>query len=215
MELRFLSAGVEDMVDPDGGKISLALTQLPESSSGGYASAVLVHDNGKDFLQYVAKGAHERNCLIQYCEYREDGAEFRQYFTPKRTIEQVIKLFQRYASGDPEWKGKIAWMPLKSTRTPPQAGLVVILAALGISFGAGGWVALQDGHIVSPIICFVLGLCLITSFLWIRPTNGGAPGVFGFSGSGSSMFGDRIRSPVTASTACTTLPGLGIYITPL
>ena len=118
MELRFLSSDEEDLVDPDEDKIRIALTRLPEFSDGAPARAVLVHDNDKDFIQYVAKtkGSKVRNCHVQYCEYLEDGAEFSQHFSEKRTIDQVIKLFQRYAAGDPN-RNIIAATRLSLTRS--------------------------------------------------------------------------------------------------
>ena len=55
MELKLLSSDEEDLVDPDEEKIRIALTRLPELSDGVPARAVLVHGNGKDFIQYFAK----------------------------------------------------------------------------------------------------------------------------------------------------------------
>ena len=56
----------------------------------------------------------------------------------KKTIEQVIKLFQRYAAGDPKWHGEVDWKPFKP-KWPLYRGLrnhrqVNILATL-FTFG--------------------------------------------------------------------------------
>lgn len=53
MELRLLSADGPDRVDPDGDTIREVLTKLPELSGDKPSRAVLVHDNGKDFIQFL------------------------------------------------------------------------------------------------------------------------------------------------------------------
>ena len=133
MKLMLLSADEEDLVDPDEDKIRTALTRLPEFSDGVPARAVLVHDNGKDFIQYVAKtkGGKVRNCHIQYCEHLGDGAGFRQYSAENKTIEQVIKLFQMYAAGDPKWQGRIGWEPMEYKLEWQVVVFGLVLALLG------------------------------------------------------------------------------------
>ena len=133
MRLMLLSADKEDLVDLDGDKIRIALTRLPEFSDGVPARAVLVHDNGKDFIQYVAKTKGEKvhNCHIQYCEHLGDGAGFRQYSAENKTIEQVIKLFQMYAAGDPKWQGRIGWEPMEYKLEWQVVVFGLVLALLG------------------------------------------------------------------------------------
>ena len=78
MELRLLSADVDDLVDPDVDTIRGVLTKLPELSGDKPPRAVLVHDNGKDFIQFFAvfgkeitTGRPTESCHLQYCEHHE------------------------------------------------------------------------------------------------------------------------------------------------
>ena len=188
MELRLLSADEEDLVDPDEDKIRTALTRLPEFSDGAPARAVLVHDNGKDFIQYVAKtkGGQVRNCHVQYCEYLEDGTEFSQYFSEKRTIDQVIKLFQRYAAGDPKWQGRLAWKPFVPSRTFGQMMLMTVLISIGLTSALVGLVA--PGALLQDLSLILLCIALfgISSFVWIKPARAGVPWA---AAAGSSLYG--------------------------
>ena len=188
MELRFLSSDEEDLVDPDEDKIEMGLTRLPDFSDGAPARAVLIHDNGKDFIQYVAKtkGGPVRNCHVQYCEYLEDGVEFRQYFTEKKTIEQVIKLFQRYAAGDPKWQGRIGWEPYEPKRTYGQMMGLIALISIGILFcGVGVWMESNMG-LGGAIVSLCIGLAGLSSIVWIRPARAGVPWA---AATGSTLFG--------------------------
>ncbi len=54
MELRLLSADTDDLVDPDDEAIRKALIGLPAISGDKASRTVLVHDNGKDFIQFFA-----------------------------------------------------------------------------------------------------------------------------------------------------------------
>jgi len=193
MELRLLSADEEDLVDPDEDKIRTALTRLPEFSDGAPARAVLVHDNGKDFIQYVAKtkGSKVRNCHVQYCEYLEDGAEFSQYFSEKRTIDQAIKLFQRYAAGDPKWQGRMAWKSFEPSRTHGQLLLMITLIVIGLFFAVVGLSPMFDRPpVYNEGDPWILPLCIalfgISSFVWIRPARAGVPWA---AAAGSSLYG--------------------------
>ena len=69
MELRFLSAEMDNLVDPGPGAIRESLGQLSKSSGGNPPRAVLVHDNGKDFIQHFAKkkGGDPRLSLYRNC----------------------------------------------------------------------------------------------------------------------------------------------------
>jgi len=133
MELRFLSAEMDGLIDPGPDAIRESLGQLSKSSGDNPPRAVLVHDNGKDFIQYVAKTKGEKvhNCHIQYCEHLGDGAGFRQYSAENKTIEQVIKLFQMYAAGDPKWQGRIGWEPMEHKLEWQVVVFGLVLALLG------------------------------------------------------------------------------------
>ena len=190
MELRFLSSDEEDLVDPDENKIEIGLTRLPDFSGGTPARAVLVHDNGKDFIQYVAKtrGPKVRNCHVQYCEYFEDGDGdgFKQYFTEMKTIDQVIKLFQRYAAGDPKWQGRIAWEPFKPRRTFGQVLGLTVLIIMGIFFGVVGVAIVDESGVDNAIVALCIALFGVSSFVWIRPARAGVPWA---AAAGSSLYG--------------------------
>ena len=192
MELRFLSSDEEDLVDPDEDKIEIGLTRLPEFSDGAPARAVLIHDNGKDFIQYVAKtrGPKVRNCHVQYCEYLEDGDGFRQHFTEMKTIDEVIKLFQRYAAGDPKWQGRIVWKPFEPSRTHGQCLLMIALIFIGVFFAVVGLSPMADrppvynegNPWIFPLCIALLG---ISSFVWLRPARAGVP----WTAAAASLYG--------------------------
>ena len=55
MELRFLIAEMDNLVDPGPDAIREAISELSNSSGDNPSRAVLVHDNGKDFIQHFAK----------------------------------------------------------------------------------------------------------------------------------------------------------------
>ena len=188
MELRFLSSDEEDLVDPDENKIEIGLTRLPKFSDGAPARAVLVHDNGKDFIQYVAKtrGPKVRNCHVQYCEYLEDGDGFRQHFTEMKTIDEVIKLFQRYAAGDPKWLGRIAWEPFKPRRTFGQLVGLIVLITMGMCSLAVAVAIVARESSAAAIVPLCITLLGISSFAWIRPARAGVPWA---AAAGSSLYG--------------------------
>ena len=184
MELRFLSAKMDDLVDPDAGAIWEAIGRLSQSSGGNPPRAVLVHDNGKDFIQFVAKKKHGdlRNCLVQYCEYQGDGSGFSQHCSARdRTIEEAIELFQAYAAGDPEWKDKISWEPAKRTRNHRQVDRLAGFLAVAFLTFVGGAGALilnafigEEGDKTSDDAfgfgCVLLSVSLVCSsfLLWTR-----------------------------------------------
>ena len=120
MELRFLSADLDSLVDPDGEAIRAALERLPELSGDLPPRAVFMDDNGKDFIQYVAKteGDSVRNCEVQYCIYHGPDLKPVQYSRSLMALDEVIELFQQYGSGDVSWREKEHW----SKVYPPRSG---------------------------------------------------------------------------------------------
>ena len=206
MELRLLSADEDNLVDPDEDIIRTALTRLPKFSGGRPARAVLIHDNGKDFIQFVVrkKDGKNRNCYVQYCENQEDGADLGLYSSKKKTTEQVIKLFQRYAAGDPKWHGEVDWKPFKpkwplyrGLRNRRQIEILTILLASGffVFIGALGLLiplALGVGdeqHGIGCVSLFCASLFCFSSVVWLRPAKAGVPWVASESSGGSNSHG--------------------------
>ena len=185
MELKLLNSARKDLVDPDGEKIRTVLTRLSQSRRRP-ARAALIHDNGKDFIQFVVrkKDGKNRNCYVQYCENQEDGADSSLYFTEKKTIDQVIKLFQMYAAEDPKWQGGVDWKPFKpkwplyrGLRSRRQIEILTILLAFGffVFIGALGLLiplALGVGdeqHGIGCVSLFCASLFCFSSVVWLRP----------------------------------------------
>jgi len=136
MELKLLTSDVDDLVDPDSDAIGRALLELIESSGDKPPRAVLMHDDGKDFIQFVAKtkGARLHNCHVQYCEQSKEEAGFKQYSSGGKTIEQVIGLFQGYANGDENWREGFNWQRLEPQGLLSRFYPVGIFVVLGLYY---------------------------------------------------------------------------------
>ena len=192
MELRFLSAEMDDLVDPGPGAIWESLGQLSKSSGDNPPRAVLVHDNGKDFIQYVAKKKGRLDfqiCHVQYCEYQGDGGGFSQYRSVRdRTIEETIELFQAFSAGGQEWKDKISWEPAKRTRSHRQVDRLATFLTIGFFAFVAGILCLFASIWIDQVVpgVVLLGVTLACSsfFLWIRPARLGAPWTGAGSGGG-------------------------------
>ena len=132
MELRFLSADLDSLVDPDGEAIHAALTRLHDLSGSRPPRAVFMDDNGKDFIQYVAKteGDSVRNCEVHYCVHQGPNSKPVQY-SRAMTLEEVIELFQQYGSGDVSWREKPQWSKVRPQASCNQIGCgwVVIISS--------------------------------------------------------------------------------------
>jgi len=185
MELKLLNSARKDLVDPDGEKIRTVLTRLSMSKRRP-ARAALIHDNGRDFIQFRVKkkDGKNRNCYVQYCENQEDGADSSLYFTEKKTIDQVIKLFQMYAVEDPKWQGEVDWKPFKpkwplyrGLRSHRQIEILATLFTFGFFAFIGALISLTYLAFVPPdsearLFCvslFCASLFCFSSVVWLRP----------------------------------------------
>ena len=185
MKLKLLNSARKDLVDPDGEKIRTVLTRLSMSKRRP-ARAALIHDNGRDFIQFRVKkkDGKNRNCYVQYCENQEDGADSSLYFTEKKTIDQVIKLFQMYAVEDPKWQGEVDWKPFKpkwplyrGLRSHRQIEILATLFTLGFFTFIGALISLIYLAFVPPdsearLLCvslFCVSLFCFSSVVWLRP----------------------------------------------
>ena len=174
---------------------------------------VLVHDNGKDFIQFFAvfgkeitTGRPTESCHLQYCEYREGKPSC--FFNEEADFNQIVRIFQVYAK-KLHWKGKVAWEPLKKERSTGNIvpGIVLTLAGItGFCLGING-VHFQDRGVAATsffvLLCFgIAGLCFWREFIsqggygapWISGegscTSGGCGGDGGGDGGGGCGGGD-------------------------
>ena len=177
MELRFLSAEMDDLVDPGPDAIRESLGELSKSSGDNPPRAVLVHDNGKDFIQYFAKttGGQVRNCEVQHCEHLGDGTGFRHYFTEEKTIEEVIQLFQRYAAGDPKWQGGIGWEPLERESEWGVVVFCIVLTLLGTWASYNFLIKGAGKAIVGALFSFGFAGFLVFGIIMDRLNDDGTP----------------------------------------
>ena len=185
MELKLLNSARKDLVDPDGEKIRTVLTRLSMSKRRP-ARAALIHDNGRDFIQFRVKkkDGKNRNCYVQYCENQEDGADSSLYFTEKKTIDQVIKLFQMYAVEDPKWQGEVDWKPFKpkwplyrGLRSHRQIEILATLFTFGFFAFIGALMLLamlvagvgDEGIGIGCVSLSCASLFCFSSVVWLRP----------------------------------------------
>jgi len=183
MELRLLSAEVEDLVDPDDGAIGEALAELPDTSGDKVPRAVLKHGNGSDFIQFFAmeemgeKWKERRNtpCHLQYFRYAKHG-ERTHFFSEDADFEQVIKIFKLYGKRGQEWKREVNWEPYIPKRRIWEmfkglgCGIPLILLALGLLFGGRLGQGGMDTFMPLGFLC--LGGYFIWSGVISRPTIG-------------------------------------------
>ena len=59
MELRLLNCNLDDLVEPDGEAIDTVLRKIPSLSGEKRPRAVLVGDNGIDFIQFFLMDEEE------------------------------------------------------------------------------------------------------------------------------------------------------------
>ena len=181
MELRLLSADVDDLVDPDVDTIRGVLTKLPELSGDKPPRAVLVHDNGKDFIQFFAVFGKEITtrrptefCYLEYCQYSGDNPDC--FFSEELDFSQVIELFQLYASREEEWKRGINWTIRKPSRTQRQINLCMGCFAAGIISCFFGILLVTLNITVAGFLLIIVGLLGFSSFYWpLLAANAGEP----------------------------------------
>ena len=138
MELRLLSTDVDDLVDPDVDTIRGVLTKLPELSGDKPPRAVLVHDNGKDFIQFFAvfgkeitTGRPTESCHLQYCEHHEGKPSC--FYSEEADFKKAVTILLAYAK-NLGWKATVAWEPLEYERARWCVGGGVALSIAGIAF---------------------------------------------------------------------------------
>ena len=171
MELRLLSTGDALTLGPDPAvEIRSSLEKLPEHSGEKLPRAVLIHDNGEDFIQFYAtepadpeKPAGETPCHIQWCRQSGPRSEPEHLSCDQVDYKQVIELFELYAQKKEDWDAGVSWEPYKEKG---KVGATVSNLGCGCPFLLGG-IALLMGHDseITPIMGLIpLGIGVF--FLW-------------------------------------------------
>jgi len=168
MELRLLSADVDDLVDPDVDTIRGVLTELPELSGDKPPRAVLVHDNGKDFIQFFAvfgkeitTGRPTESCHLQYCEHHEGKPSC--FYSEEADFKKAVTILLAYAK-NLDWKTTVAWEPLEYERAWWRVGGGVALSIAGIAFACLSLMTAVDSFAFVFFCFFLAGLCFWTEF---------------------------------------------------
>jgi len=124
MELRLLSTGDALTLGPDpAAEVRRVLEKLPEHSGEKLPRAVLIHDNGQDFIQFYAtevadpeKPAGKVPCQIQWCRQSGSRSKPEHLFCDQVDYERVIELFELYAQKKEDWGTGVSWEPYKEKR---------------------------------------------------------------------------------------------------
>jgi len=193
MELRLLSIGEACTLGPDpADEVRRALKQLAKDSGELLPRAVLIHDNGQDFIQFYAtepadpeKPAGETPCHIQWCRQSGSRSEPEHLSCDQVDYEQVIELFEWYAQKKEDWDTGVSWVPYKekgkvgATVSNMGCGCTFILAGIAVVMGPDFGVTERIGG----LIAFGLGVFYLwgvfspgTSYgkAWASSSAGGA-----------------------------------------
>jgi len=199
MELRLLSADVDDLVDPDVDTIRGVLTKLPELSGDKPPRAVLVHDNGKDFIQFFAvfgkeitTGRPTESCHLQYCEHHEGKPSC--FYSEEADFKKAVTIMLAYAK-NLGWEATVAWEPLEYERAWWYVGGGVALSIAGIAFACLSLMTEVDAFAFVVFCFFLAGLCFSKEFdslgrYGVPWKAGGGPGSYTSGTSGSCDSGD-------------------------
>ena len=111
MELRLLSIGDAFTLGPDpAAEVRRVLEKLPEHSGEKLPRAVLIHDNGQDFIQFYSTKAPGSGklkgkilCHVQFCMHSGPGSKPEHYCSDAVKFDQVIELFQLFAQKKQDW----------------------------------------------------------------------------------------------------------------
>ena len=197
MELRLLSADVDDLVDPDVDTIRGVLTKLPELSGDKPPRAVLVHDNGKDFVQFFAvfgkeitTGRPTESCHLQYCEHHEGKPSC--FYSEEADFQQAVTVLLAYAKNH-DWKEAVAWERFKYETEWQVIVFGLVLTLLGIFASYNFLINGKGKAIVGALFSFGIVGLLIYSVVKDRGDHG-KPWTSGegscTSGEGGSNGGD-------------------------
>ena len=116
------------LVDPSPEKITEAILRLPELSGDRRPRALLLHDNGRSFVQFFLRPGTYKGCHIQYFEVKPGDPDPEQYFNEGKGLLRVSELFKRFAEGGEDWNEGFYWKPLKPRRFD---GIRIIARVLG------------------------------------------------------------------------------------
>ena len=197
MELRLLSADVDDLIDPDENTIREVLTKLPELSGDKPPRAVLVHDNGKDFIQFFAvfgkeitTGRPTESCHLQYCEHHEGKPSC--FYSEEADFQQAVTVLLAYAKNH-DWKEAVAWERFKYETEWQVIVFGLVLTLLGIFASYNFLINGKGKAIVGALFSFGIVGLLIYSVVKDRGDHG-KPWTSGegscTSGEGGSNGGD-------------------------
>jgi len=171
MELRLLSFGEACDLGPDpAAEIRPALKQLAKHSGDILPRAVLVHDNGEDFIQFYSTKAPgsgklkgKAPCHVQWCRHSEGGSEPEHYCSDDVQFDQVMDLFQLYAQKKQDWDKGVSWEPYKDKGRQTKRAVAFVCGSLFILLGI--WVYKKYGASTDRFISLpVFGLSAF--FLW-------------------------------------------------
>ena len=189
MELWLLSATDDRpngicLVDPSAEKITEAILRLPELSGDRRPRALLLHDNGRSFVQFFLRPGTYQGCHIQYFEVKPGDPDPEQYFNEGKSLLRVAELFKSFAEGGEDWNEGFYWKPLKPRSFD---GIRIIVRVLGgMALIGGGLVSCRSGGSNAAAITGVLfagGLMMALSLAPISRTaiQIGVPWVAGSS----------------------------------
>ena len=173
MELWLLSATDDRpngicLVDPSPEKITEAILRLPELSGDRRPRALLLHDNGRSFVQFFLRPGTRKGCHIQYFEVKPGDPDPEQYFNEGKSLLRVAELFKSFAEGGEDWNEGFYWKPLKPRRFD---GIRIVARALGgmaligvsLPFFGGAFRSGGSGVFAIAGVLFAGGLMMLCS----------------------------------------------------
>jgi hypothetical protein len=192
------------LVDPSPDKITDAILRLPGLSGERRPRALLLHDNGRSFVQFFLRPGTRKGCHIQYFEMKPGDPDPEQYFNEGKSLLRVAELFKRFAEGAENWNEGFYWKPLKPRRFDEiriiarvLGGMALIGASL-LFFGESGIVGvgamlLVGGLVVALSIGSLVRTAIKIGVPWTAKTSVGGipflPRAFGGGNSGDCSSG--------------------------
>ena len=200
MRLRLLSAPLaKDLIDPDEEAMAAALNELPQISGKKPPRAVLIHSNGKDYIQFFAvfgkeitTGRPTESCYLQYCEHHEGKPSC--FYSEEADFKKAVTILLAYAN-NLGWKATVAWEPLEYERAWWCVGGGVALSIAGIAFACLSLMTAVDASAFVLFCFFLAGLCFWKKFdssgrYGVPWEAGGGAGSYTSGGCGSCTSGD-------------------------
>ena len=192
------------LVDPSPEKITEAILRLPELSGGRRPRALLLHDNGRSFVQFFLRPGTRKGCHIQYFEVKPGDPDPEQYFNEGKSLLRVAELFKSFAEGGEDWNEGFYWKPLKPRSFD---GIRIIVRVLGgmaligaslLFFGESGIVGVGAMLLVGGLMALSIGSLVRTAIKigvpWTAKASFGGipflPRTFGGGNSGDCSSGN-------------------------